>query len=202
MKQTTPGFLPNARPNASRLKFALFHSTAGNRAHGSGRTLPACARLGESCSRWSGAPRRSACGATLRTRRSWSSWAATRRASRAPRSRTGRGTGSLKRNLAVSGVSRADPHSPFPFPPVFCVVLLQAGHCAHGRTVGLSCCAHSFRCAPRIAPEFVQRINVACEVCVAVRRCVRSALSPPKVPSCARPDSATLLKRTSIVTLL
>lgn len=73
-------------------------------------------RPGGSCSRWSEALLRSTYGATLRTRRSWSSWAARRRASRAPRSRKERERDSLKRSLAVSGVSRADPHSPFPFP--------------------------------------------------------------------------------------
>lgn len=78
-------------------------------------TLPVCRRPEGNCSRWSAAPLRSACGATLRIRQTWSSSAATRRASQEPRSRTGREIDSSKRNQVVSGVWQADPHSPCPF---------------------------------------------------------------------------------------
>lgn len=124
-------------------------------------TLPAYRRPAGSCSRWSGAPLRWAWGATLRSprrRRTWSSGAATRRAARAPPSRTGQGRGSSKRNQAVSGVSRAGPHSPFPFSFAFCVRTTGFTSDCHSRrgVVGLTCCPHSLCSAPRTAPDFVQ----------------------------------------------
>lgn len=80
------------------------------------QTLPVYRRQGESYSRWSEAPLRSAWGATLRSRRqTQSNGAATRRAAPALRNRRERGRGSSKRNQVVSGVSRAGPHLPFPF---------------------------------------------------------------------------------------
>lgn len=94
----------------------------------------------------------------------------------------------------------------------FCVYtsagdLLQAVlHYAQGCVGGLSCSPHSFRSAPWTAPGFVQKIKLNVSGRPGQTAWLLGSVAL-QVLSCARTDawpldSATLLKRTNIVTLL
>lgn len=103
-------------------------------------TLPVCRRPTGNCSRWSGAPRRSAWGATPWGRQNGSSWDMTRRAAPAPPSRTEQGRDSWRRIQAESEALWADPRSPFAC--CLCALRVLSGSFFWSAGRGCARCSH------------------------------------------------------------
>lgn len=114
-------------------------------------TLPACTRPTGNCSRWSGAPRRSAWGATPWGQQNGSSWDATRHAALAPPSRTAQGRGSWRRIQAGSEAWWADPRSPFPC--CLCALRVLSGSFFWSAFRGCTRCPHGVPTFPQTAEK-------------------------------------------------